>query len=305
MVSGAVNFGPFQLDTRAGLLRRGTTALNLTGQAYRMLELLVERAGELVSRDEIRDTLWPEDHYVDFEAAINVAARRIREVLGDSADSPTYLHTVRGRGYRFELPAPPEIEIRKPDPIPPKVSLFHGLVHGPFPWRTAGSMGIFALLFVVASNTGQSSFSPALRSQRQVAASGDGRWVAYAERQSIVLCETRSAKCCALLRRGGVLRRLIFSEDGRYLYFGSTEDSARGGNIMRIPTAGGPPSEVVPGTDRLQEVTHDGRDVLYLRSAGTEDVLYAAAVTGGPERRVLALPAGTAPANAFTGQTPR
>lgn len=70
-----------------------------------MLELLVNRAGELVTREEIRQSLWPDGQNVDFEGAINVAVRRIRDVLQDSADSPNYIHTVRGRGYRFELPA--------------------------------------------------------------------------------------------------------------------------------------------------------------------------------------------------------
>jgi DNA-binding winged helix-turn-helix (wHTH) protein len=94
-------FGDFELDLAAGELRRRGARLALQDQPLRLLAELVQRPGELVSREELKKTLWGDDVFVDFEAGLNTAVRRVREVLGDSAVSPRFVETVPRRGYRF------------------------------------------------------------------------------------------------------------------------------------------------------------------------------------------------------------
>ena len=97
----AIRFGPFTLDGRSGELRNGPTRLKVPDQSIAVLQALLERPGELVTREELRDRLWPPDTFVDFEAGLNAAVRRLREALNDSADVPRYIETLPRRGYRF------------------------------------------------------------------------------------------------------------------------------------------------------------------------------------------------------------
>ncbi|HEV7514346.1 MAG TPA: winged helix-turn-helix domain-containing protein [Candidatus Acidoferrum sp.] len=95
------HFGVFELDLRAGELRKNGVKLRLQEQPYQVLLKLIEHHGEIVSREELRSTLWHEDTFVDFETGLNTAIKRLRETLGDSADNPTFIETVPRRGYKF------------------------------------------------------------------------------------------------------------------------------------------------------------------------------------------------------------
>jgi TolB-like protein len=96
-----VSFGPYRVDLRSGELYKGGVRIVLQGQAFLLLEGLLERAGEVLGREELRARLWPSDTHVDFEHSINAAVRRLRRALGDSADAPRYIETLHRRGYRF------------------------------------------------------------------------------------------------------------------------------------------------------------------------------------------------------------
>ena len=95
---------PFTLDGRSGELRNGPTRLKVPDQSIAVLQALLERPGELVTREDLRDRLWGPDTFVDFEAGLNAAVRRLREALNDSADVPRYVETLPRRGYRFIAP---------------------------------------------------------------------------------------------------------------------------------------------------------------------------------------------------------
>lgn len=97
-------FGDFELTIRPLQLSRGELKLELAPQPARLLEVLVSRAGDLVSRDEIRQALWGDDVHVDFERGINFNIRQIRSVLGDDPSSPRFIETVPRHGYRFVAP---------------------------------------------------------------------------------------------------------------------------------------------------------------------------------------------------------
>ena len=94
-------FGVFELDLAAGELRKNGAKLRLQEQPFQVLALLLERAGDVVTRDELRQKLWPSDTFVDFDHSLNTAVNKLRETLGDSASSPRYIETLARRGYRF------------------------------------------------------------------------------------------------------------------------------------------------------------------------------------------------------------
>ncbi len=97
-------FGPFDINLHSGELRKNGMRLRLSGQPFQVLAVLVERPGEVVTREELHSKLWPVDTFVDFDHGLNNAVARIREVLDDSSDTPRYVETIPRRGYRFIAP---------------------------------------------------------------------------------------------------------------------------------------------------------------------------------------------------------
>jgi DNA-binding winged helix-turn-helix (wHTH) protein len=123
-------FGLFELDLKGGQLSRNGSPLRLAQQPLQLLAALVERPGEIVTREELRQRLWTSDVFVDFEHGLNKSMQKLREALGDSASSPRYIETIPRVGYRFiapvrNLPIPPPLNgdspVKRPDspPAPP------------------------------------------------------------------------------------------------------------------------------------------------------------------------------------------
>jgi TolB-like protein/DNA-binding winged helix-turn-helix (wHTH) protein len=116
--AGAVRFGTFEVDVRAGELRKHGTRIKLQDQPLQILAMLLERPGEVVTREELRQKLWPADTFVDFDHGLNNAINRLRDALGDAADTPRFIETLPRRGYRFLAPVEAEpvatLEPRKP-----------------------------------------------------------------------------------------------------------------------------------------------------------------------------------------------
>ena len=99
-----LRFGIFDLDLQAGELHRSGVRVKLEEQPFRILAILLERPGEVITREQLRQRLWPPDTFVDFEHSINIAVKRLREALSDSADNPRFVETLPRRGYRFIAP---------------------------------------------------------------------------------------------------------------------------------------------------------------------------------------------------------
>src|SRR5215471_9043044 len=96
-----VSFGPYQLDLRAGELRRNGAKVKVPDQSIKVLTMLVENSGEVVTREQLHQKLWPNGTIVEFDNSLNAAIRRLREAMEDSADAPRYIETLPRRGYRF------------------------------------------------------------------------------------------------------------------------------------------------------------------------------------------------------------
>src|SRR5215472_9672720 len=109
-----VRFGAFELNLRAGELHKEGHRIRLQEQPFQILRMLLESPGEVVSREEIRQHLWPDDTVVEFDHSINVAVKRLRDALRDSADKPRYIETIARRGYRFIG----ELKENRPAPVP-------------------------------------------------------------------------------------------------------------------------------------------------------------------------------------------
>jgi DNA-binding winged helix-turn-helix (wHTH) protein/Tol biopolymer transport system component len=120
-----VRLGEFELDLRAGQLRKDDRRILLQEQPFQILLMLVERRGDLVDREEIRKRLWPNDTIVEFDHSIHTAIRKLRQALGDSAENPQYVETVARRGYRLLVPVKHCLE-PAPDPVfvPPEENKF-------------------------------------------------------------------------------------------------------------------------------------------------------------------------------------
>ncbi|MGH9794642.1 MAG: winged helix-turn-helix domain-containing protein [Candidatus Acidiferrales bacterium] len=107
-------FGNFEFHSGSGEFRRGGVRVRLQGKPLQLLALLLERAPELVTREQMRERLWPADTFVDFDRNLNAAVKKVRQALDDSADSPRFVETMPRRGYRFIAP----VELAQPTPVP-------------------------------------------------------------------------------------------------------------------------------------------------------------------------------------------
>ena len=99
-----LRFSVFEVDLRTGELRKQGLKVKLHGQPFQILAMLLERPGELVTREEIREKLWPGDTFIDFEHSVNTSIKRLREALGDDPGTPRFIETLPRHGYRFIAP---------------------------------------------------------------------------------------------------------------------------------------------------------------------------------------------------------
>src|SRR5262245_17349335 len=109
-------FGRFELDAGSGVLRRSGVTLPLQGQPLQVLLLLLERAGDVVTREELRRHVWQDETFVDFDQGLNAIVKRLRETLGDAAERPVFIQTLPRRGYRFLAPVEAVPVVDEPGP---------------------------------------------------------------------------------------------------------------------------------------------------------------------------------------------
>jgi TolB-like protein/DNA-binding winged helix-turn-helix (wHTH) protein/Tfp pilus assembly protein PilF len=139
-ISPSICFGQFELDAAASELRKAGTLIKLQPQPFRLLLLLAERAGTVVTREEIQRNLWSDSTFVDFEHGINFSINQIRSALADSADKPRYIETLPRRGYRF---------IAAVERLQESVKLKSSVEPAGAPlWRSALAAGLLAILLV-------------------------------------------------------------------------------------------------------------------------------------------------------------
>ena len=143
-----VRFGVFELDLAAGELRKQGVRVRLQEQPLQVLGYLVEHAGNVVTRDDLRQKLWPADTFVDFDHSLNTAINKLREALSDSASTPHYIETIPRRGYRFLAAVE---RIGTSGPVPVNTAAAHPELDIRLPHRglVRGLFGLIQLMYTI------------------------------------------------------------------------------------------------------------------------------------------------------------
>src|SRR5215470_1982898 len=144
--STIARFGVFEVDVSSGELRKQGRRIRLQDQPFAVLTVLIERAGNVVTREELRSRLWAADTFVDFDHSLNTAVNKLREVLGDSATNPRFVETLARRGYRFVAEVHWELDQTR-EAAPPAL-LRHPELDIPMPHRGL-TRSLFALIQVM------------------------------------------------------------------------------------------------------------------------------------------------------------
>jgi Tol biopolymer transport system component/DNA-binding winged helix-turn-helix (wHTH) protein len=256
-----VRFGLFEADLKTGELRRDGSKVPLQGQPFQVCAILLSRSGELVTREELRKQVWPEDTFVDFDHALNTAITKIRLALGDEADNPRFVETLPRRGYRFIAPV---VKPRSPEPAPSAPIARLQTVNAKAMWIFAGAT-LFALLSGIgiwrfARNRAQTALPPievvplsALPGfESDPAFSPDGNQVAFAlavaENSGIYTVMVGGDKALRLTSGAGDSSP-TWSPDGRRVAF--YRDSEHGTAIYAVPALGGTEQKLYAGSSSL------------------------------------------------------
>jgi DNA-binding winged helix-turn-helix (wHTH) protein/Tol biopolymer transport system component len=313
-------FGVFEVEPRSGEVRKGGSRIKLQDQPFKVLLVLLEHPGEVITREELRARIWPNDSFGDFDHAVNVAVAKLRNALGDSADMPRYVETLPRRGYRFIFPLTekgPLTEkpgLRRADGAEKAEALTEGSVAGPagVVQTRRAKLLIVAVVAVVVVTAALLGFkfarhkpkSPAssatnLHIERvtnsgnvaYVAISPDGRFLVYASRDGKlglglwmrVLGTQTEAQILPPAKRD--FRGVTFSPDGTQLFFprSSAKDQSYR-DLFSMPIVGGEPRLLIKNVDSPISFSADGRNIVFMRknsARNTVDVMVAKADGSG------------------------
>jgi len=259
----SIRFGAFELDLQAGLLRKNGIRIRCQEQPLQVLAALAERPGELVTREELRRRVWPQDTFVDFDHALNTAIKKIRAALNDDADSPRYIETVPRRGYRLLAPVDPAAA---PSPaLAPPVRAKHPAL------LAVGGIAVVVLAVLGftwwrAPSRGEASTSPQFqRLTFDLPALGDARFtpdgasVVYSSgrfpHESDIYAQRLGAPGPQKL---GIANSMLLavSPQAELAVLGQVPDSkapmahlGMGGTLARVPLNGGAPRELLPDAE--------------------------------------------------------
>ena len=254
-----VRFGAFEADVQTAELRKDGVKLKFSGQPFQVLAILLERPGDVVTREELQKRLWP-DTFVDVERNLNTAVNKIREVLGDSAESPRFVETLPRRGYRFigalESPLPAVVPV-----VPIRGSHFRQT------WLkiAAGILAVTVLAF--------------------------GTVVAYRWPRHQVPQEQAALNAFPFTTFPGVETSPAFSPDGSRIAFAWNGDPALGGKGYDLYVKALGSETLLRLTQHPSELvgpawSPDGTQIAFHRAAGADTGIYIVPALGGPERKI-------------------
>jgi Tol biopolymer transport system component/DNA-binding winged helix-turn-helix (wHTH) protein len=254
-----VRFGVFEADLKTGELHRNGIRVALQGQPFQVCAILLEHPGELVTREELRQRVWPEDTFVDFDQALNAAVAKVRIALGDEASNPRFIETLPRRGYRFIAP----IGGPSSQPLPPCLPKtgFEGL-RARARWTSAGAI-LLALLC------------------------GAGVW--WFGRHQAAPPPLPPIEVVPLTGMPGAEYSPAFSPDGNQVAFGL--DSGEDSGIYTTLVGGEKPLRLTSNCcDCCPTWSPDGRQVAFSRLSDGTVAIYVVPALGGSERRLYQAP---------------
>ena len=255
-----VRFGAFELDIRTCELRKHGIRLKLQEQPFHVLQALLERPGELVTREEIERRVWSDHTFVDFDQSLNRAINKVREALGDSPENPRYIETMARRGYRFIAPVE-----GAPGPVaqPAPQTSTAGRPWGKIAWVAAGVL----------------------------TAAGAGFWLTRDRAPRL------APRVVPLTASAGWEWQPAFSPDGKHVAF--TWNGERGENFdVYVKLVGNVTALRLtsdPANDGLPAWSPDGRQIAFYSARGGGGI-YLVSPDGGPERKLVDLPTDSRPA---------
>ena len=273
-LSELVRFGVYEVDPRTGELRRNGIKVKIQEQPFQVLALLLERPGEVISREELKRRLWPADTFVDFDHSLNAAIKRLRDALRDSADNPRFVETLSRRGYRFIAPVTGQL----PDlPIEPHASsnrkirarwIAAGIVFAGACISIGFHIGNRAAAHAVAPRevrlTANSPDIPVYRAS----ISPDGRLLAYTDPRGLFLRDIDREDSHALSFPEGFRAHTVqWFPDASHVLVGATAGEKEDPSLWSVSILGGSPRKLVADTES-GAVSPDGSKIAFLR--GTE-----------------------------------
>jgi Tol biopolymer transport system component/DNA-binding winged helix-turn-helix (wHTH) protein len=261
-----VRFGIFELDRRSGELRKAGARVSLQEQGLQVLMLLLERPGDLVTRDELRQRLWPTGTFGDFDHGLNAVINRLRDTLGDSADSPRFIETLPRRGYRFIAPIEPD-SIPSPT-IGPEAPVSATRSGSPFLRKPAGRIVAALVLAVLAV----------------VAAFWHRRRPPTAERQP--------PRVVAVTSLVGAEDWPAFSPDGEQIAFSWSGEKSDNTDIYVTMVGATEVRRLTTNTaeDYAASWSPDGRRIAFLRKGGQTARIHVISPMGGSDPKVSDFP---------------
>jgi len=301
-----MRFGVFEVDLRSGELRKAGMRIRLQEQPFKVLCMLLERGGEVVTREELKGRIWPEESFGDFDHAVNVAVAKLRNALGDSASVPRFVETLPRRGYRFLAPIVPPISLSAKE-LHPRTSsargpavLILGLVmvivvfFAGFALRGSRfhPKGPDVQKMVITRLTHGGPFGPS------AAISPDGHFVAYArydsQSETTTVCILQTATHTELEipeTKGPLILGLTFSPDSNYLYVirNKHADDPFTHELFRVSTLGGHAEHLLTGVDTPVTFSPDGHEIAYTRDIPKHDAVELRRVSAdGTNDRLIA-----------------
>ena len=259
-----IRFGVSEIDLQTGELRKNGLKVKLQDQPFQVLAMLLERPGKVVTREELRARLWPADTFVDFEHSLNAAIKRLRDALGDSAETPVFIETLPRRGYRFLIPISGNGTSVDAEASQLALPVQRANWSKRFLFALVALAALIATVYVVKQEKWISS-------SRSLVALPLPRVIPFT---SYPGTETDSA----------------FSPDGKQIAFVRDEDpdTGRDSNVYVKLIGGEKPLRITQGSGRVCCPTWspDGRYIAFNRCSGGPSGAYLVPSLGGPERKL-------------------
>lgn len=288
-------FGVFEVDLRSGELRRNGMKVRLQEQPLQVLTQLLERPGEVVTREDLRNRLWPADTFVDFDHSLNAAIRRLRDALGDSAENPTFVETVARRGYRFLAPvtvlpseanSPQGIE---PAPVsaPKHRPRWVFVVSGFFLILLGVSLGFHVARHVpvISYRVSQLTANPIDDPVRAAAISRDGRYLAFSDDNGFYLRQIDTGETHPIaLPEGQMATSINWFPDSVHLVV-AFSDASEGSSLWELSTLGGGARKLIDD-GRAPAISPDGRAIAFFAGKPIKERVWIARISGEQPREV-------------------
>ena len=299
-LNGKRRFGVFELDLVARELRRSGSKVKLQEQPFQVLALLLEKPGDVVTREELRDRLWPADTFVDFDHGLNAAIKRLRNALGDSADNPTFVETVARRGYRFLAPvsAVPgnghgPVGLPPPSTVPVETLVRHRRL-----WVIAIlSSGLLILLglllgFILAPRDPVPlrvtllTANPVDDPVREAAISRDGRYLAFSDNNGFYLRQIDTAETHPVKLPDGMLATsMSWFPDSTHMVVTLTPHRGES-SLWKLSVLGGEARKLLDDGSG-PAVSPDGKSIAFVAGKDLRQRVWVAG-SGGDQARIVA-----------------